>query len=255
MPGGISGKLINGFDAMKQSFDKVFKFLKFPQILSALNLLVTLHNAAFLSKSLVETLGSVLSEGLSLIGIKDEEGNALDINKELGKQATDFIKDLIGAENFNNLVTRLQSANRIYQAAANVAYSIRSIADSTNAMVELAAENTGRIGNALKKFRVVGEKAFPWMPENVTPSSAVMNRLQNLDDAASALSSVVSETTSLVSEVNELRENRSKFKETLETELPKVLEDNKPIKKDEDESKLVSTAPDLSSTPKGPGEV
>lgn len=57
--------------------------MKLPQIVNTLRLIVTLHNAAMLSSSLAQTLGSILSSGFAAVGIKDEDGNAFDVNSDL----------------------------------------------------------------------------------------------------------------------------------------------------------------------------
>ncbi len=57
-----------------------------------------------------------------------------------------------------------KKANRIYQSAANIVNSVNSMIDSVRNVNEFIAENTGRIGNALKKFQVVSPNAFKWIP-------------------------------------------------------------------------------------------
>ena len=59
LTGGIGGKLT-----------RMSNWLKLPQVVNTLTLIVTLHNAAMLSSALAETLGSVLSTGLAAVGIK-----------------------------------------------------------------------------------------------------------------------------------------------------------------------------------------
>lgn len=225
-------------DGLKEKLDKLSKRLKLPELLSALTFITVLHNAAMLSQNLLVTLGDTISTGLSVIGLKDEDGQPFDINQILGKQVNEFMESILGKEVWTNLTFRWKAANRAYQAAANVVSSVRSIGDSTRLMAEFAAENTGKIGNALKKSGVVLENSFGWMPEQVTPQFAWMQRLQNLDEAASSLSSVVSEVSSVQEELLNIQEQQKEFTKAKEEAI-------KGIQESAEKSKIASEAPQL----------
>jgi len=88
--------------------------------------------------------------------------------------------------------------------------------------MELGAEMTGKIGNALRKAEVVFENAFNWFPEQINAATARQTKLngmiqgiQNIDDAASSLSSAVSEVKSIQDTVIEMGEQRQKFTEAV----------------------------------------
>jgi hypothetical protein len=249
------GEKNNLFDQTKDRFDKLSRRLKLPEIVNALTLIVVLHNAAMLSRSLVETLGDVISTGLAVIGLKDEEGNAHDINAIVGKSVTDFIKSIIGEKVYNNLVTKWNIANRTYQSAANIVSSIRSIGDSTMYLAQESAERIGIIGNALRRDGVVREDSYKPMSERVSRGSVLMDRLDRLDDTASAISSVVSEVKSIQDETAEIKKGREEFAKALQEGQPKEQVANKPVEQKETAATTASKAPTLTEQDEKPNGV
>lgn len=199
--GGIAGKLLRF--TKSQLWDKVMQSLTF---------LVVLHNAMFLSKSIVTTLGDTLSVGLSVIGVKDEEDNPIDINKVLGTAANDFMADILGETRWTQLKNTIAQYSRTYQAAANAVQTIRSVGDSTLTVAQFTAEQVSKIGNGLKADGVVSWSAYAWMPEIVTPQNAWLARLGNLDEAASAISMVTNEVKSVQDESKELADQLNEFR-------------------------------------------
>jgi hypothetical protein len=201
--GGISGFLTK----MQDFAAKAWEFTRMQKVLNALTFIAVLHNSAMLSTNLGQTLADVTTQALTIIGIKDEEGDAIDVGQVINNQVNSWMKSLLGAEAWNGTKQAWLKANRIISTASNIVYSARSIMDSVREIGEWTAENTGRIGNALKRFRVVGERAYPWMPERVQGTDRWTARIrraqegaESLDDAASSLSSVLGEVQNIQEE-------------------------------------------------------
>jgi hypothetical protein len=240
--GGLSGKLA-----------RIGKIMQFDRIINMLTLITVLHNASMLASSLGQTLGSLTSEALAVVGIKDEEGSAIDINGILSKQADGFIISIIGQEAWNGVKTNWNKANRVISSATNVIWTVRSMADSTRNVLEWTAENTGKIGNALKKARVVPENSYPWMAENVNAQSSwhravdkFSQGLSGVEETASSLASVVGDVRSVQSEFTELKTQKDEFKAALTAATPKPAADNVPVKTDAAAVKTVShVAPEI----------
>jgi methyl-accepting chemotaxis protein len=195
-------------------------------------------------------LGELTSQSLSSFGIEDEEGNPLDINETIGSLTESFFTSLLGQEVYTGIKDTWHKASRILSSASNIIWTIRSITDSMREIAEWTAENTGKIGNALKRFRVVGENAYKWMPEQVTATNAWMLRINrfregvdSIDDTASSLSSVLSEVQGIQEEFDQLDEQKNKFNENLQALTPKEREDNTPVKEARADSLEASKAP------------
>lgn len=212
--GGISG-FLQGMDNFAK---KAWKATKMDKVLNLLTFLTVLHNAQMLSRDIVETVGELISQGLAVIGIRDENDNALDINQAIGNQITEWLKSILGEELYTNTRSTWLAANRVYQAGANIVWSIRSVMDSTAEVIEWTAENTGKIGNALRDYGVVGERAYNRMAEDVEvkdPFRQKVNRvvdgLEGVEEAASSLYGVVSEVRDAQEEIGQIIEGRQQF--------------------------------------------
>ena len=204
-----------------------------------------------LSSSLSDTLFSII-DNVAKIFFKDLDGQPIDTKGFFGKKIDEFAAGLFGIQNWKEFKTNWKKWNRIYQAAANIANSVRSMIDSLRNISEFIAENTGKIGNALKKFGVIGEKAFPWMPENVNAQSVWVQRLQNLEEAAQGIEMVTSEAVSIKQNIEELTKQKQEFEKSIEDLPSKTRPDNKPTKEAEDINKLFSQGVGITDFDKEP---
>ena len=248
--GKLGSKIANG--GLSGAFRNIFQNKLVDRAIAMTTLMGTLHNGLMLSNSLTTTLFSATDNILNVVGIKikDEKGADIGIKQVVDSLTLNFANTLFGAENVKTLNTNFKKANRIYQAGANIANSVRSMTDSLRNITEFAAENTGKIGNALKKFGVIGEKAFPTMPENVNGASVWVQRLQNLEDAAQGIEMVTSEAVSIKQNLDELTKQKQDFEKSIEDLPSKTRTPNLPVKTLEDESKTVSSSPAISDSDK-----
>jgi len=238
--GGLSGFL----GRMSQRF-------KLPEILNAISLIVALHNAAMLSKSLATTLGDVVSQGLSLIGLKDEDGDAHDVNEIIGDAVDNLMKNLLGEQVWNDTQVNWKKASRVYQSAANILSSVQSMVDATRSITEWTGENLGKIGNALKRGGIVAENAYNWLPEQMSAANSRQRSLDKfrdgigeIEDSVSAFGSVISEVKSIQDEVSELAENKQEFEKNIKELGIKGREDNEPVKDQFNDLKNANQASD-----------
>jgi hypothetical protein len=219
IPGGLSGKLVDGF-----------KWLQLDRALNVLTFAATIHNAAQLSSDIATTLGSALSNVVALIGLKDDSGKSLDIGALINSSVQNAVKAIIGAENYDALSNNWSKANRIYQAATNVLNTTLSLTQTVLQASELIAGYTGRIGNALKKGGVVLENAYTWMNPSPNFSNRVTKFLEGFQQSASTIQMVTQAPLDIVNATTELT--------TASTELVKSIkeddkEENKGIKIEE----------------------
>ncbi|AFY34873.1 hypothetical protein [Calothrix sp. PCC 7507] len=208
VPGGLSGFL--------------GRFSSWSMINTAvgyLTLFATIHNGAMLSRDIGATLGQVLSNVLTLVGIKDSEGNAFDIGSVLNSSIENLIKSAIGAENYTSLSETWAKANRIYQATTNVLNSFLNLSQTILQASELIASHTGKIGNALKKGGVILENAYGWM--NPQPKfNRVSQFLEGLQNGASTIQMVTQAPLDVINATTELTTASTEF-------LKAVKEDDK----------------------------
>ncbi|MEQ9671317.1 hypothetical protein [Coleofasciculus sp. G2-EDA-02] len=240
----VKTKIDEGFKKTQERFDKLSKRLRLPEVLNALTLITVLHNGAMLSQNLANTLLDTVSTGLAVIGIKDENGSPINIQEVLGTQASNFMKSILGEQVWNNTILKWKAANRIYQAGANVAGIVTNLSNESLNFLELIGENTGKIGNSLKRARVVAETDYPWMPEQVTRGTILFERIENLEEAASTIQQIFQAPLDIGEQWLELRKANEEFERAIEEETPRLRPDNQPVEQAVDSAKMASkTAP------------
>ncbi|BAY77951.1 hypothetical protein NIES25_44210 [Nostoc linckia NIES-25] len=204
IPGGLSGKL-----------QRLAKWLHLDRALNILIWWQTLHNAYMLSANLGQTLTSAISNVLAAIGIEDAEGSPLDIGAILGGQFDSLAKTVIGESEWGGIKAEFKKWNRIYQAAANLMNSVQSIGYSILSALEVVGSWVALIGNGLKKWGEISEKAYRWM--NPTPNfqNKFFTALENTENVVSQIDVVASEVLSVQDTVNQIGEQKEQFTKAL----------------------------------------
>ena len=249
--GGIS-TVVTGTDNFVK---KAWKTTRMDKVINLITLLAAIHNAAMLSRNLGETLGELTSQLLGVFGIKDENDALIDINGILGQTIENAVKAVVGEQIYTGVSEAWNKASRILSSASQIVWTVRSIMDSATEVAEWAAENTGRIGNALKKWGVVGPRSYPWMAEKVNAQNRWRKRfdgfidgVETLDDTAASLGTVVGEVRSIQEEVGEIGEQRQRFEDAVRDAVPDTPADNQPVKATEDAANQASESPDIANT-------
>jgi hypothetical protein len=239
--GGISGLL----QKSSRLLSKTWSFLQVDRVLNVLTFITSLHNAYMLSSSLTQTLFSAIANVLDVFGLEDEDGNALDISSMVNKWTQSFFERVFGASAVAGIKAEWTKLNRIYQAASNVIWSVQSIFDSMRSLTEIAIENTGKIGNALRKAGAVFENAYGTMTEKATARNLWQKKIDNFAEGISGIENVVSNVDSAASEalsiqdtVKELKDQQKEFKDSVA-----AFKDDADSK--EAASKTASVAPQL----------
>jgi hypothetical protein len=251
---GFLGAIATQATAAQAFAVKAWENTRLQKLINLLTLVSVLHNAAMLSRSVGETIGELASNMLATVGIKDETGNQLDINQLVGTSTRNFVQTIVGVEVYTDVSTAWKKASRIVSSAALIVSTVRGLHDTSKDVMEWTAENTGKIGNALKRWGVVGERAYPWMSERVKAQDAyrlkfqrVTDGLESLEDTASSLSTVSSNVREIQEEYTELKTQKNAFTALLTTAPPESVAtaapENAPIAGSEADAKTASASP------------
>lgn len=192
LPGGIAGKLT-----------RLGQWLHLDRVLNVLTFTTTLHNAYMLSNGLSQTLFSMFSNVLAAIGIKDDEGSPLDVGSIIGKTVEAMAKEVLGVETVDGIKAAWKKFSRIYQAAANIIFSVQSIGFSIISILEILGSMTGKIGNALRGAGAVFERAYGWFNPQPNFQNRFFTALQRTEDFVSNIDAVASETLSIQETINQ----------------------------------------------------
>ena len=190
--GGISGKL-----------DRMSKWLHLDRLLNLLTTAATTHNAFMLSNDIGQTLLGIISNVLQLIGLKDDNGQAFDIGSVISSSIENFIKGMVGAENYQTITVVWAKANRIYQSSVNILNTFQGLASTILTGLEMTAGKIAKIGNALRKSGEVLESAYGWM--NPQPKfNRVTQFLENLQNGVSTIQMVTQAPLDIINATTEL---------------------------------------------------
>ena len=247
-----AGSIMARLNQMQAFAESAWKNTHLDKAINALTLLGVLHNAYYISTDVAFTFGEFVSLGLSAVGIRDEEGNALDINSLVKDKVQGIINSLIGEEQAQAISQRLSRFGRIFRAGTNIIWTLRNIQDTTADVLELTANNTGKIGNALKRSGVVDRLSYPWMPTNVQASDLwrrkfqrVFDGLEQAEDTLGAAYGVTANVLELGEEMNFLGQQKQQFIDevTQGADVPGM--ENQPIREQADLANQESVSPEL----------
>lgn len=211
LPGGIAGKLT-----------RLGQWLHLDRVLNVLTFTTTLHNAYMLSNGLSQTLFSMFSNVLAAIGIKDDEGNPLDVGSIVGKTVEAMAKEVLGVETVDGIKAAWKKFSRIYQAAANIIFSVQSIGFSIISILEILGSMTGKIGNALRGAGAVFERAYGWFNPQPNFQNRFFTALQRTEDFVSNIDAVASETLSIQETINQFGKQKEDLDKAINQSTDKV---------------------------------
>lgn len=186
------------------------------KVLNALNTALLVHNAAMLSSQIGETIGDIASSVLDSVGIKDSDGNAIDVNGVIKTKLVSLLQGLLGEANYQSLTQKIAASNRIYQAGQNIVNDTIDLFDATHQVLEQTGGNVARIGNSLREAGGVEFDAYEEMNEEVRASSKVFKRLEFVEDTTDSAYSIVSDIADIKDTIASISENREEFDEAIE---------------------------------------
>ncbi|MEH2193410.1 MAG: hypothetical protein V7K98_12335 [Nostoc sp.] len=189
--GGLKTFVGTGFTALTALTTAIGSSVVFSAALNVMTFAATIHNALMLSNNLGQTLISIIDQVTGFLLPKGIDGTPISLSTVLGKAAHEIIADTIGEANYRELSEDFQKANRIYQAASNVFNQITNLGGIITAGLEVVAGNVAQIGNALKKWGAVGEKAYNFMNPQPNLKGKFFTFLNNANEKAQAIAMVV----------------------------------------------------------------
>jgi hypothetical protein len=226
-----------------------------------LNLMIfsaTLHNAWMLSNNLGQTLMSIVDNVLGFFGIKDGEGQNVSIGLLIGSSVENFVKSIIGTENYIKLTEDLAKANRIYQATTNIINSFQNLSSVILNALEVTVGRIGKIGNALRQAGEVLENAYTWM--NPQPKfNRITQTLESLNQGASTIQMVTQIPLDIAQATTDLTNSATELTKALKEDGKpenKGTSDNEPeiLKAEKIASKAVSAGKDMTEQTLEPDE-
>jgi hypothetical protein len=247
-PNGISGKLIDTFDKLKDFADKSWKALGLDRVVSLLTLAVTIHNAAMLSRSLAETLVEtaelVIQAAQNLIPgfLTNPDGKPFEVDlKEIfSKKIEDFLKATLGKDNYYQAKANWIRANRILTATSNILSAMHGMFDATINGLNTIGSWVALGFNGIQREGLVSDKTWPWMSEQPRFQNKALNKftqkLEDTEQATDSIQQIAGSAITFVSESKEATEAATELTKALKADSDKMAkEEEKKDKEAEDE--------------------
>lgn len=225
---GIRGILTNaqyGLQAIQNFASTAWQATRADKLLQVLNTALIINNGLYLSRNILSTLGDAASVGLEAIGIKDSEGNPLDVNSFVSSTIQSWISSIIGTENYEAIAEKIKQNNRIYQSAANLYSGVRSMIASAEEIAEETGIDVARIGNALRDSGTVDYDAYDHMAENPRWKGKIFDALEKGEEIADSLDNIANEVLDITEQASEFKEERKTFEELITKEKKEVARD------------------------------
>lgn len=193
--------------------------------IQAANTGLLVHNAAMLSRDLAYSFGAVIDNVAQAVGIniKDADGNQISPTAQISQFIGNATAAIVGQDNLNAIGSAWKKASTIYSSAANVWWAIREVGEQTRELTELAIENTGRIGNALRESGVVYEDSYPRLTDTVNPMTPFSRKFQQfqqgvyiVEETLEPIEQISSSVIGLQQSFTELNQSVVQFQEEIE---------------------------------------
>lgn len=192
--------------------------------LNTLTFITALHNALQLSNNVRQTLFSAFDliyqlPGMSQFAPTDPEtGERVDYGTWASDQFDTLLRSAFGDQTVDTVRKSWNRASRIYQAGANIIFSMQSMMWSLMEAVEIVGNYVAKIGNALKKFGAVAEQAYGWMNPQAADSrklTRVFNAINNTSEAVENIEQVAASAVDVTETASELTKQSQAFDRAL----------------------------------------
>ena len=194
-----------------------------------------------LSQNAAQSIGDVASNALSLFGIKDGEGNAIDVNAAIGGAIKDKLVSIFGAANLDAASAAWLKLNRIHQAVSMTVYSIQGTKNALLEADEITGGHIAKVGNALQEQGIIEEDTYDWMnpePDYQQPFKGILGKIDAIEEMSDRVSSVVS--TGL-----EIKENTTEIVTNSQTLIDATTDFVSTKNADETAKQSESVSPDI----------
>ncbi|MEM6837682.1 MAG: hypothetical protein AAF609_12600 [Cyanobacteria bacterium P01_C01_bin.120] len=252
---GLNSTILANLTTLTSFLQKAWQKTRIQKVLDVLTFIGVMHNVALLSRDVGETFGWVAGQALNVVGIEDEEGNTIDVYGWFTSNIQSLLRAMLGDDLYEDARDTWLKASAIVRSASMIIWTMRGIMDATQDLMEWVAENTGKIGNALKAFGVVGRGAYPWMSEGAQARNRIRARiskvtgtLENVEDMASSFSMATGNILEIQDESGELINQFGEFRTTVLDAVPDPWDDNAPVKDAAEQGQTASQSPDIQSS-------
>lgn len=241
----IQAEITANFTALTLQISKFAKSIYLDKVLNFLNFILSLHNALQLSRSLGSSIGELIDSVASRFSLKNEDGEPFSLSEFLGDSIQNTLKTIVGAELYSGVTRAWAKTSAIWTSAGNILDLTRSMLEGVQTLVEIGAQSTGKIGNALKKSGVIMENSFDWFDEKINARTGWFKKFSNFIEDVQQPVDTIAEISETIGEIGENWEELKSEKEKITTQLEKNIETKT---REETTNKTNSQSPEIDNS-------
>jgi hypothetical protein len=241
--GKIETACINGF----ATASKFFKWVPTQTIINVCNFFLTAQMLWFLADGVIVLVETAYANFVRTFGNKDYKGETVTLEQLLGKGVHEILVmlygDKEGATANKDLQRRWHAATKVFQAASNLLMAFQMIGFSILNALNIIGSWFAQVGNALKKYGVVGHLGFGSF--NPTPNfhNRVFTLLTNSMNMISNIDMVTQSIQQGRTGLEQIQKESDEFWKDWNAATGSVPPDHKPTADAQAKSKTDSTAP------------
>jgi hypothetical protein len=163
----------------------------------------------------IQTLTSTVTNiSASFIGIFNNIAALFGLGRDVAKPLEETIDGLLnnafGKENVEYVKLQFAKINTAFTAGSNILQKIGSTSTNLSNAIEQGANNTSRIGNAMKSAGIIGD-GIKWMNEKISAKQNAPGKIGDLNNALSAVDTLSSDLSSIVADVSTAKEQQEQL--------------------------------------------
>ena len=190
----ISTTINTGF-ALAKTF---YEWSGMDRVVRIFTFVCNVNTFVFVCNDVINVILKVISNIATKIGFKDYKGQPIDLSKIIGTGIEDFFKFILGVQTVKDIEKYYASANRIYQATANVLTAVQSIGNTAFRACGIVNNQLGDLATAMKKWRLVGKDAYAANKKNIDFQSPLYTSLKSVETMVKGIDEVASSTANQI---------------------------------------------------------
>jgi hypothetical protein len=190
-------------------------------LISFFNFMISLQTAVSSIRNIASSMTTFISNIGYLLGF------GKDALKPIDEAADGILNNVFGKEKVEYVKLQFAKLSTIVTAGANILSAFEQGNNALAGAVQEGANNTSKIGNALKATGLFVTSKFAYMNEKISAVQPAPGRLANLNNALSVTDQVGSSLTTITSEIKTASEESLELEKRYEEERKKANPDRK----------------------------
>jgi hypothetical protein len=211
-------------------------------IMFAIQYVIGLVSFVLQIQTLTSTVTNIAASFLGIFNnISALFGLGKDVTKPLEETIDGMLNNVFGKDKVEYVKLQFAKINTAFTAGTNILQKIGSTSTNLSNAIEDGANNTSRIGNAMKSAGIIGD-GIKWMNEQISAKQNAPGKIGDLNNALSTVGTLSSDLSAIVADVSTAKEAQEKLQKDFDAK-------DKDKKEGEEKATETHTDPEIPSIP------